>query len=258
MTEEQQNREEGRRLGQQLSELREQIEATEGYRIHLKIRALRRTYGVFEGNYRDLIEALDAFGRPEVFMEIWQERNRDQLDAFMNEVARLLHNFLAGAKTLVDHTRAFKNEMYKGRGFDKTYQEKMESDLSGSPVVNFVQDLRNYVLHKQLPISSATFSFTGGEGGTMTSLDSAIKLDVNKLRDWHGWTHKSPVYLEALDDKVKIKEVAEQYEAAIGSFYQWFGKQQSELHRVEFEELSDLDAQYRQVWQEWEQASEQG
>jgi hypothetical protein len=249
--ERQQGRERAHRLGQDLFELSEQIKATEGYRIQLKIRTLRSSYYVFEGNYRTLVSALDYFGRIEVFMELWKEDNRAKLESFIDEVTRRLHNFLAGAKTLVDHTRVFKNEMYKGHRFEKVYLEKLHRDLSRSPVVRFVQDLRNYVLHKQLPIASAELSFKRGEGTSM-EFDSTIKLDVNKLREWDGWKPESRVYLDTLDDKVQIREVVEKYEAAIRSFYQWFGEQQEQLHRVEFDELSELETQYEQVRQEWE------
>jgi hypothetical protein len=40
MSEKQRDTEEGRRLGQKLSEVEKQMKATEGHRIHLKIQAL--------------------------------------------------------------------------------------------------------------------------------------------------------------------------------------------------------------------------
>jgi hypothetical protein len=206
--ERQQAREKVHRLGQELFELSEQIKATEGHRIQLKIRALRSSYYVFEGNYRRLISALDYFGRIEVIMELWRENNRTRLEGFIDEVTRRLHNFLAGAKTLVDHTRVLKNKMYKDHRFKKVYQEKVDRDLSCSPIVCFVQDLRNYVLHKQLPIASAELSLKGG-GGTITESDSTIKLDVNELREWDEWKPESRMYLDSLDDKVQIREVIE-------------------------------------------------
>jgi hypothetical protein len=233
-----------------LGELNEQIKATDGYRISLKIRALRRSYHVFEGNYHYLVSALDHFARTVVIMELWREDNRAKLDLFLNEITRLLHNFLAGAATLVDHTRVFKNEMYKGQSFEKTYQEKLERDVSSSPLVNFVQDLRNYVLHKELPITSAELSFKREAGGTSTVFSSTIQLDVDKLRGWNRWNSKSRLYLNTLDDKVKIKEVVEQYEAIIRAFYQWFGEEQDKLHRAEFDEFEQLEVQIRQVEQE--------
>jgi hypothetical protein len=90
----------------------------------------------------------------------------------------------------------------------------------------------------------------------MKNFDSTIKLNVVRLREWDRWNRKSRLYLDALDDKVKIREVVEQYEAAIRSFYEWFGDQLEELHRVEFDELRSLEAQYKRVWQEWEEAWE--
>jgi hypothetical protein len=196
--ERQQAREKVHRLGQELFELGEQIKATEGHRIQLKIRALRSSYYVFEGNYRRLVTALNFFGRMEVFMELWREDNRTKLESFIDEVTRRLHNCLAGAQSLVEHTRVFKNKVYKGHRFKKVYQEKVDRDLKHSPIVCFVQDLRNYVLHKQLPIASAQLSFKGG-GGAITEFDSIIKLDVNELRKWDKWKPESRVYLDSLD-----------------------------------------------------------
>jgi len=254
MSAKQRDAEKRRRLGKKLDKLEEQMKATEGFRLHLKIRALRNSYYVFEANYRNLSVALDRVGKIENLTTLWAVDNRDKLDRLLAEITRLLHNFLAGAKTLVDHTRVFKNDVYKGKGFEKVYQAKVDRDLVDSPVVSFVQDLRHYALHKQLPITSAELSFQGSEGGTIKDYDSTIKLDVNSLREWDRWRVKSRIYLDALDNKVKIKEVAEQYEAAIRSFYQWFGEQQNQMHRVEFEELSNLETQYSQVSQEWERA----
>jgi hypothetical protein len=113
------------------------------------------------------------------------------------------------------------------------------------------------VLHKQLPIASATLSLRG-DGGTIKAFDNTIKLDVNELREWDKWKPESRVYLDSLDDKVQIREIADKYEGAIRAFYQWFGEQQGQVHRSEFAELSRLETQYEQVYEqvrrEWEEA----
>jgi hypothetical protein len=253
--ERQQAREKVHRLEQELFELSEQIKATEGHRIQAKIRGLMSSYYVFESNYHWLVRALDHFGRTEVLLELWKEDNRAKLGRFIDEVTRLLHNFLASAKTLVDHTRVFKNEMYEGHEFKEIYQGKLDRDLGKSEIVRFVQDLRNYVLHKQLPLAHAELSFKGGEGA-VSDFDSTIKLDVNRLREWDRWKPESRAYLDTLDDKVQIQDVVERYETAIRAFYQWFGVQQEILHRVEFDELSSLETRYQQVRQDWEEAVE--
>jgi hypothetical protein len=215
--ERQQGREKAHRLEQELFELSEQIEATERHRIQAKIRGLRSSYYVFESNYRWLVRALDYFGRIEVFMDLWREDNRPKLESFIDKVTRLLHNFLASAKSLVDHTRVFKNKMTKGHRFKKVYQEKVDRDLKHSPLVCFVQDLRNYVLHKQLPIASAQLSLKGG-GGTITEYGSTIKLDVNELREWDEWKPESRMYLDSLDDKVQIRKWSRSRRALSGPF----------------------------------------
>jgi 1,4-alpha-glucan branching enzyme len=108
-----QAREKVHRLEQELFDLDEQIKATEGYRIHTKIRGLGGSYCVFESNYRWLLTALDYFGREEVSMELWRLDNRTKLGSFIDEVTRLLHNFLALAQSLVDHTRVLRTKCTK-------------------------------------------------------------------------------------------------------------------------------------------------
>jgi hypothetical protein len=186
-------------------------------------------------------------------MELWRLDNRTKLGSFIDEVTRLLHDFLAAAQSLVEHTRVFKNKMYKSHAFKKVYQDKVDRELKHSPTVCFVQDLRNYVLHKQLPTASATLSLRGG-GGTVKEVDNTIKLDVDELREWDKWKPESRVFLDSLDDKVQIREVAEKYEGAIRAFYQWFGEQQPQVHHVEFDELSRLETRCEQVRQELEEA----
>jgi len=254
--ERQRTREKVHRLEQELFELDEQIKVTEGHRIQTKIRGLASSYYVFLGNYEMLVRALDYFGREEVFMELWREDNRIKLERFIDEVTRLLHNFLAGAKSLVDHTRVFNEDMYEGHGFKQIYQEKVDRDLKRSPIVCFVQNLRNYVLHKQLPISSATLSLRG-DRGTIKAFDNTIKLDVNELREWDKWKPESRDYLDSLDDKVQIRHIVDKYVGDIRAFYQWFGEQQGQVYHSEFAELSRLKTQYEQIYEqvreEWEE-----
>ena len=96
-----------------------------------------------------------------------------------------------------------------------------------------------------------------GGGGTITKFDNMIKLDVNELiREWDKWKPESRIYLDSLNDKVQIREVVEKYEGVISDFYQWFGEQQAQVYRVEFDELSRLEPRYERVRQEWEEAGE--
>lgn len=129
-----------------MQELEEKAKASEGYRIYTKIRALQGSYHVFEGNYHNLVWALEEFRKPDVIDELWRVDNREGLDGFLREIARIFHNYLSGAKTLVDHTRVFKGEMYSGTSFEIEYQNRVNKDLKDSPIVQFVQNLRNYTL----------------------------------------------------------------------------------------------------------------
>jgi hypothetical protein len=53
----------------------------------------------------------------------------------------LLHNFVASAKTIVDHTRIFITAFYSGTSVETTYKAKIAEDVAPDKVCRFVHDL---------------------------------------------------------------------------------------------------------------------
>jgi len=63
---------------------------------------------------------------------------------FQLEIVCLLHNYLASAKTLIDHTRILVEELYKNTDFWAEYEARKKETFIDSPLAQFVQNLRNY------------------------------------------------------------------------------------------------------------------
>jgi hypothetical protein len=76
-------------------------------------------------------------------------------------------------------------------------------------------------------------------------VDSAIRLDVEKLREWEHWSEKGRDYLDTLEGQVKLADVVGEYAAIVSGFYQWFVLRQSELHREALQELETLEGKMR-------------
>jgi len=232
-----------RQLGGELREIEREIESSEGYRLRNRMNLLEKSYFVFDANYLNLRHVLDEFEQPMVFLKLWEERTRDRFDLFIDDVIRLFHNYLAGGTTLLDHIDTLRDGLYGESRFSNEYQARWEEQIGAPPLPRFMEDLLVYMLHEGLPFALAELNF--GRMGSGVEVDSAIRLDVNRLKDWKHWSEGGREYLDALEGKVKLADVVGGYAAIVSGFYQWFVLRQSELHREALGELEALEGKRR-------------
>ena len=225
-------------LWKELQEVEREIMASNGYQVRSNLGLLKKSYFIFDTNYLMLRQALDEFEQPMVFSKLWEEKESKRLDMFMSDVVRLFHNYTAGAATLLSHIRTLQDNVIQGTHLSQEYQVREEQHLRSAPLPRFVEDLGNYMFHQELPFALAELNF--GNQGNNIHVDSAIKLEVGKLGKWEQWSEKGREYLNMLDHKVKLYEIAEGHKAIVDNFYQWYVMRQSELHKEAFEELEEL------------------
>jgi hypothetical protein len=160
-------------------------------------------------------------------------------------VIRLLHNYLAGALTLLDHMDTLRDALNGDEGFSEEYQARWEERIGDPALPRFMEDLLVYMLHQGLPFALAELNF--GRMGSGVEVDSAIRLDVDRLKEWEHWSEKGREYLGALSDKVKLHDLVKEYADIVAGLYQWFVVRQSELHRDSLVRLEELEGK------RWEQ-----
>lgn len=239
-----------RQLGGELRELDRKIEATEGHRLLTKMGLLEKSYYVFDGNYLSLKHILEEFEQPTVFVRLWEERHHDRLDLFLNDTLRSFHNYLAGAKTLLEHTRVLKDDLYGVTPFAEEYRAQREEKIKGTPLIPFVEDLFSFMLLEEIPFALAELSLGGvGDG---IEVDSAVKLEVSKLREWKQWSDEGREYLAGLDDKVKLGDIIDEHKSIVAEFYRWFATRQSDLHGEALEVLNGLKSERENLRQKIE------
>jgi hypothetical protein len=236
-----------RQLGGKLRKIDRDIEASEGYRMRARMNLLEKSYFIFDINYLNLGHVLDEFEQPAVFLKLWEERTRDRFDLFIDDVIRLFHNYLAGALTLLDHMDTLRDAHYGDEGFSEENQARWEERIGGPALPHFMEDLLVYMLHQGLPFALAELNF--GRMGSGVEVDSAIRLDVDRLKDWEHWSEKGREYLGALSGKAKLHGLVNEYVDTVAGFYQWFVVRQSELHRDSLERLEELEEKRREQWQ---------
>ena len=136
-----------------------EIEQSEGERVYREIDKVKASVRLVKRNYDDLVNFLNAFGRQETIPIIWDEKNRDLRLRAIEEVDRLLHNFLASAFTLVDHVRRHRTHLYRDHSFNAEIDTKIHTRVLSHPHHRIAQGLRDYCIHVSLAPVSINLSF---------------------------------------------------------------------------------------------------
>lgn len=188
-------------------------------RLRADFAGLARSYRAFLGNDRELRSFLAAREQPPGALELWDARNAERL---LDEVDRLLHNYLASALSLRDHTLRVRRKYAKAAGWEEAYVEHERQIFLNDPVCSFVQKLRHYCLHFRLPIARGQLSGEVTDG--QWNMSGSVNLLKSNLLAWEDWKAPAKAYLDSAPDKIDLKDVVRQYTDSVNTFNAWFGE----------------------------------
>ncbi len=208
---------------------------------------INRTHGrtfslnVFRMNAQELIEITRRVSDSDEGLRLMSQNNREAGKQIHREVNRRLHNFVAASLTLIEHTRVFMRERYTGTVVFELYQAKVAAEFSNEPLARFLQDLRNYMLHKGLPESTMFLAYESNPqmpdgGGELTT---GIRYNANILLAWDGWKAPAKTFIENAGEYVDIHAFVDTYTDKVILFHEWL---QNELDRFHAEDLAQLQA----------------
>jgi hypothetical protein len=161
---------------EELQAMRAELWGLEGRTFIQEINALTRTIRLFDGNTRELRRFLGKTAEPPQALHIAALRDRE-LDQFLDEVDRLLHNFVAAAISLRDHTRRIQAKFLPAVERDHEYDARVREAFRDAQISRFVTELRNYTTHARLPIARGHFHMDMAE----QSFDATVALDAEDL-----------------------------------------------------------------------------
>jgi disulfide oxidoreductase YuzD len=213
----------------------DKLEASSEMEIYRNLQALRASHRVFNGNYYELMRCLNHLKDPREALAMYAPEQRENLELLIDESSRLFHNFLASAKSLVDHTRVIVDRLYLNHEFRNEYQRKLDQEIANNPVQKFVQKMRNYTQHYTLPILALQISFTG-------DIEMSVCVDVKILKQWGKDNWGSPVmaYLETLADDFCLTSLSSEYFTLVQDFYRWLAERQTQIHQSDFDKLQKM------------------
>ena len=191
---------------------------------------VRRSWSVFVRNTAELIDLLKIPTNDIAASLQLMSDDREATALFWEELDQRLHNQLASAVSLVDHTRrllAYYEADVPTMVAEYKRQNAVVTEINEAA---FLRDLRNYLLHYGVPpvIQSLALGLTGDTGGTGHS----IKLSAPRLLEWDGWKKRSRDYLSSFADRdgpVLGQDVAT-YANAMSTLFTWLFQQRQAVH----------------------------
>ena len=215
-------------------QLKAELEENPGFKYLQRRKSHERSIYVFGGNFRQFAELVDLIQTPEFYLKQTPGKKTEELQA---ELIRLFHNYLAAAKSLVDHTRAYVEQWHAGDEFHLKYQDRIKSSFVDSSVSKMTLDLRNYLMHRGLPPSTIRERF---EIGAKKPPEIKILFRASSMTDWKGWSSKSKEYMKEHGSYFELKPLVAEYQNLVSSFYKWFSSELHEMHKSELEKLEAL------------------
>jgi hypothetical protein len=155
----------------------------------------------------------------------------------LDDVIRLLHNYVASVMSLVEHTRRLYNKLYAAGNEFTDYQPRVDQEFVQDPLAQFVQCLRLYCQHYKAPNLDITVSWNQGDARPTRT----VSLLVEDLKTFDGWTPVARKYLDTINEKIEIVTLATAYRDKVITFYQWFQSRQEEIHKEEIQRFRDKD-----------------
>lgn len=222
-------------------ELFKLIHASKGMRCLDRLHSRSFSTNIYRVNAKELRHAIEITEDPEFGLQVFNVENREAGTQAHREINRLFHNYLAAAKTLIDHTRAFVGDHYKSSKFERLYKEKISAEFASDSVAKFVQDLRNFIVHRGLPHSEMHFTFNKEDG-----FSTGVRLDRDKLLEWGGWTAESRKYLKSQPERVSIRHIFEAYDEKVSNFSTWFDDTLRDYHKDDLFELELMQREYQE------------
>jgi hypothetical protein len=139
--------------------------------------------------------------------------------------------------TLRDHTRrVWEKHRPDDPGITAEYARRVGETFADAPAARFVQQLRNYTLHRRLAVARGRLSMTAGGG-----FQSRVILVRDDLLEWGGWSPPARAYLEAAENHVGLDDVVAEYTTRVTTFNDWFGHAFVAAHLPAFDELTRLE-----------------
>lgn len=198
----------------------------------IRVNQFRFSRDVFQRNYDELLAFVDHFCAPSEAFSYSRVDQKWLWYESMDEIARLLHNFVAAALSLVDHTRVLYRQLYEPLGELSDYPSRVNEHFANDPLIQFVIKLRQMTQHYRLPSIENHTEIKDVKNGLAGSVKISLRLKANDLQKFDSWNAAAKKFIDASGPHIDVRDVITRYFAQVSRFYEWFDQRQRELHGI--------------------------
>ena len=127
-------------------------------------------------------------------------------------------------------------------GFLRFIVAKLKKNLKNDGLCRFIQDLRNYILHRGLPFTGLILK---------PDLETTVYLDRDLMLDWDKWTALSRKYLESQPERMRVYDFVDEYTKKVVAFNHLLNREIKNYHEKDLQELDLLRKRYREISNEF-------
>ena len=193
---------------------------------------------VFHINVGELVGLIDQREHPTNALPLRSRERSFERYRFSLMLIAKLHNFVSAAKSLVDHAHRFRDQL-ESAVFKKRYNRMAAECFRESPLVGFINDLRQYAIHCEvLPMSVYE------EWSPSPRFEVCLPRDylASKKDRWHAPAKR---YLETAPERIALRPVVVEYVKQIDRFYDEVKALLREEHADDLREVETLEKAYR-------------
>jgi hypothetical protein len=114
------------------------------------------------------------------------------------------------------------------------YQKEVDKRFVSNPLAGFIEELRNYMLHYDLPFSIARISRENVVYFGKAPEKHIIYLYRDDLLEWKEWK-KGQLFLNDASEIFELLAIIKAYNTEIESFYSWIFNELIVLHKKELQ-----------------------
>lgn len=223
-------------MGRRCMELTDDLWRMPEHTLYRDLQNVDITIEIFHRNYVAFDTSLTFLASDSRAAPFFVVRNHDKFLRAGKEVVFYLHNYVASALSLVDHSR----NVYEGRLNQLIqpfpgYKERIAKEFAHDPLARFVIGLRIYCQHSKSPSISVQTTNPGGR------LVRKVQLPLSSLLTFSGWSSEAKAYLSTIEGGVDIQQVATIYHDRVIAFHQWVQEQHEKIYAADFQRFREKE-----------------
>lgn len=209
-----------------------------GYEINTRLIALTNSLLIYQANVNALKIWYKKLNNPQAALIIWNPDNYSLMEQTNLEMQRLFSNFLSSAFSLRDHLYALRNMYYEGTEIVDSIQNYIDAYFKGKGITSFVQDFRNFVVHRGYPKLNKELKID------KERIHNDLIFNKKELLKFKKWSATSKEYIENMGDDLKMIDVVNEYNGIIEAYYDDILKMFKKYHYKELCELKVIKEKY--------------